>query len=226
MFLICSMKFPACRGDILRITAAAVDGIEQRAALAAAIEARRETLSGLSKMLGRNAAWLQQYLKRGTPRLLPEEDRRQLAIYLGVSDESLGGPAMPYLIPRLDIAASAGPGRRVESERAGEGEPILPETLKRMGARAEDCGWLRVEGDSMAPLLEPGDRILVDRGRTRPDAKHLWVVRTDGELRVKRLRGDGRYLRLLSDNREFPEERRPASEVEVVGRVLRVMRDL
>lgn len=202
-----------------------MDGIEQRAALEAAIDARRETLSGLSRMLGRNAAWMQQYLKRGTPRLLPEGDRRRLASYLGVSDASLGGPPVPYLIPRLDVAASAGPGRVVESERAGDGEPILPETLKRMGARVEDCGWIRVEGDSMGPLLGHGDRILVDRGNTRPDARHLWVVRIDHELRVKRVRVDGAMLRLLSDNPAYEEERRPATEVEVVGRVLRMMRD-
>ena len=70
-----------------------MDGVEQRAALAAAIEARGVPLSMLSRMLGRNAAWLQQYLKRGTPRLLPEADRRRLATYLGISDASLGGPA-------------------------------------------------------------------------------------------------------------------------------------
>ena len=203
-----------------------MDGTEQRAALEAAIDARRETLSGLSRMLGRNAAWLQQYLKRGTPRLLPEDDRRRLATYLGVSDASLGGPALPYMIPRLDVAASAGPGRLVESEQASDGEPMLPDTLKRMNARAEDCGWLRVEGDSMTPLLSDGDRILVDRGRTKLDARHLWVLRIDGELRVKRVRVERDQLRLLSENDTYAEERRPLGEVEVVGRVLRMMRDL
>jgi phage repressor protein C with HTH and peptisase S24 domain len=203
-----------------------MDGDEQRSALSEAIEASGASLAELSRKLGRNAAWLQQYLRRGTPRLLPEADRRRLASYLGVTDARLGGPEGPLFLPRLDIAASAGPGRLVDAETGIGGEPIAPETLRRMGARPDDCGWLRVEGDSMAPLLAEGDRILVDRGRRKPDSRHLWVIRRDGALQVKRLLPERGELRVLSDNPDYGEERVPLAEVEVVGRVLRLMRDL
>ena len=40
--------------------------------------------SGLSKMLGRNAAYIQQFIKRGTPRKLDPEDRLRLASFYGI----------------------------------------------------------------------------------------------------------------------------------------------
>jgi repressor LexA len=205
-----------------------VDATEQRSALSAAIVSNGETLAALSRMLGRNTAWLQQYLKRGTPRLLPEDDRRRLAAYLGIGDEALGGPPGPVILPRLDIAASAGSGRIADSELLAGGEPIATETLRRLGAVPATCSWVRVEGDSMAPLLAHGDQILVDRARRRPDVRGggLWVLRLDGELRVKRVRVAGRTLVLSSENAAYPDETRSAAEVEVIGRVLRLTRDL
>ncbi|WP_319937547.1 hypothetical protein [Sphingomonas cannabina] len=70
-----------------------MDGAEQRRALEALIAEGGASFAALSRMLGRNPAWLQQYLKRGTPRLLPEEDRGRLARFFGVDEAVLGGPA-------------------------------------------------------------------------------------------------------------------------------------
>lgn len=203
-----------------------MDPEQQRAALEAAIGAH--SLAALSRMLGRNPAWLQQYLRRGTPRLLPEGDRRRLAAFLGLADSALGGPQAALALPRLDIAVSAGGGRFVEGEVPTGEEAVAPAVLRRMGARAEDCALLRVEGDSMAPLLAHGDQILVDRGRTRPDPRGqaLWVVRDAGGLRVKRLRAEGADWVLLSENPGYPPERVGRDALVVVGRVLRVIRDL
>lgn len=204
-----------------------MDGTEQRAALGTAIDHAGESLAALSKMLGRNPAWLQQYIRRGTPRLLAEDDRRRLAAYLGIADSVLGGPAGPVLLPRLDVAASAGPGRIADGEAMAGREPIAEDTLRRLGTRAEDCSVVRVRGDSMEPLLADGDLIVVDTARRRPDTRGngLWVVRTDGELRVKRIAATGGALRLVSDNPAYPQEVRPLGEVEVIGRVVRMMRD-
>ena len=66
---------------------------EARAALQRLIEDKGEDYSGLSRLLGRNAAYVQQYIKRGSPRRLAEADRRLLARYFGVDETALGGPA-------------------------------------------------------------------------------------------------------------------------------------
>ena len=46
---------------------AEVDG---RAALARLIEERGEDYAGLSRLIGRNPAYIQQFIKRGSPRRL------------------------------------------------------------------------------------------------------------------------------------------------------------
>ncbi len=100
--------------------------IDQRAALERLIEARQEDYAGLSRLLGRNAAYVQQFIKRGSPRRLHEDDLRTLARYFGVSVADLGGqvpeaghPASGMIrIPRLDVGASAGHGALNDGERA------------------------------------------------------------------------------------------------------------
>jgi cyanate lyase len=49
-----------------------------------------ETLASLSKMIGRNDAYLQQFVRRGTPKRLPEDARLQLAFCLNVDERQLG----------------------------------------------------------------------------------------------------------------------------------------
>ncbi|MDI9349697.1 MAG: S24 family peptidase [Candidatus Symbiobacter sp.] len=52
--------------------------------LAGMISSRSLTLSEVSRAIGRNHAYLQQYLQRGSPRILPEEVRYALGRYFGV----------------------------------------------------------------------------------------------------------------------------------------------
>ena len=51
---------------------------------------RGESLSALSRKIGRTDAYLQQYVGRGSPRRLPEEERRMLAIALEIDERRLG----------------------------------------------------------------------------------------------------------------------------------------
>src|SRR3954454_18231006 len=96
---------------------------DPRAALAALIEARGEDYAGLSRLIGRNSAYIQQFIKRGTPRRLAEQDRRRLAAYFGVEESLLGGPepldteeselvrVRPVVLGRADRGGAAGEGR-------------------------------------------------------------------------------------------------------------------
>ena len=47
--------------------------------------------ASLSRLLGRNPTYIQQFIKRGVPRRLSEEDRRRLALHFGVGERLLGG---------------------------------------------------------------------------------------------------------------------------------------
>ena len=82
-------------------------------------EKNRTSLSSLSAMLGRNPSYLQQFVRKGSPRKLEEADRRRLAEFFGVEEVELGAdpdlaPARDMegfvVVPRLALDASAGPG--------------------------------------------------------------------------------------------------------------------
>src|SRR5215207_3043028 len=96
-----------------------MDRTDPRDALARLLKERGEDFAGLSRLIGKNPAYIQQFIKRGTPRKLDEDDRRTIANYLGVSEALLGGPASApsdesadgmIKVPRLDVGASAGHG--------------------------------------------------------------------------------------------------------------------
>jgi phage repressor protein C with HTH and peptisase S24 domain len=207
---------------------AEADGRETLARLAAE---RGDDLSALSRLIGRNPAYVQQYIRRGTPRRLAEEDRRTLALYFGVPEEALGGrapepAAAAHLpVPRLDVRASAGLGAVVGEERAVSHLAFDPAWLRRIGASdGTALSIIRVEGDSMAPTLADGDEILVDRadgGERLRDG--IYVLRRDDSLLVKRLSPSpaGDRVSVLSDNQDYrswPDL--PVASIEVVGRVV------
>ncbi|MEA3063038.1 MAG: hypothetical protein QOJ94_2819, partial [Sphingomonadales bacterium] len=139
--------------------------VDQRAVLERLIEERREDYAGLSRLIGRNAAYIQQFVKRGVPRELAERDRRTLARYFNVPDEALGGPAplaaaggAIVSLPRLDLRASAGPGANADGETVAGTVAFVRTWLRRIpGVRAADLSIITVTGDSMAPTLIDGD---------------------------------------------------------------------
>src|SRR5947208_11454762 len=84
---------------------------------------RGEDFAGLSRMLGRNPAYIQQFVRRGVPRRLREEERRKLARYFGIAEALLGGPAEEIApaaglvsVKRHPVTVSAGPGAIVTEE--------------------------------------------------------------------------------------------------------------
>jgi phage repressor protein C with HTH and peptisase S24 domain len=214
-----------------------MDEAAPRAALARLIEEQGADYAGLSRLIGRNPAYIQQYIKRRTPRRLAEDDRRLLARYFGVDEAVLGGPSSasdrdprgaPVRVPRLEVGASAGPGALAGDERARGHIAFDPAWLRRVAADPKRLSLIRVEGDSMVPTLADGDEILVDRGDAGERLRDgIYVLRIEDALVVKRVapHPSGRSIAVRSDNEAYPSwpDCDPAS-VEIVGRVVWVGR--
>lgn len=207
-----------------------MDATAKRAALATAIEASGKSFAQLSRLIGRNSAYLQQYVKLGSPRELAERDARTLARFLGIDEAAIGGaPAGPDVVAvtRLDVGASAGPGGLADGEarkRPGLFDPLM---LRQLGVRPEAASMIRVAGDSMVPTLADGDEILVDRDRRRPGVRgELFVLRVEGAVMVKRLRAIGRDIEVASDNSDYETRMFALSVVDVIGRVVWLGRTL
>ena len=186
-----------------------------RTSLDALIRDSGEDYSSISRLLGRNAAYIQQFIRRGTPRRLAEEDRLKLAAYFRVPEERLGGrtaavaaSAVPAVaIPRIEVGASAGPGGMAEIEEYGSPVGFDARLLRELGVRrSASLSIIKVTGDSMEPTLRAGDDILVDRSISSPRWGAIHVLRLGDDLVVKRLVREGREAWVIrSDNPAYAD---------------------
>lgn len=209
-----------------------MDNADVRSRLTVLAAQRGASLAQLSALIDRNSSYLQQFVRKGSPRKLEEGDRRRLAEFFGVTESELGGREEKNVtsgriqradwvdVPRLALGASAGPG----AFPAGEG-PIgafrfAARWLRGQGLDPAMLSAIAVAGDSMEPTLRDGDEILVDK-TPRPLRDGIHVVRLDEALLVKRvelLRGG--HVALASDNPAYRTIEVPMGEIGVVGRVV------
>ena len=212
---------------------------DPRAALDRLLRERGVDYAALSARIGRNSAYIQQYIKRGSPRRLADQDRARIAAFLGVPESMLGGAETRValqrfgtaaggrdmvLVPKLAIGASAGAGASIDGEAVEGSIAFDPRWLRDLGADASALSIIRVAGDSMAPTLNDGDDILVDgadaAGRLRDG---IYVLRMDDALMVKRVARvpvQGR-ISVISDNDQYPSwNDLPMSAIQLVGRVI------
>ena len=171
------------------------------------IRQRNVGYSAVSRLLNRNPAYIQQFIKRGSPRKLDDEDRRILAQFFGVDEQVLGGPALPVRdglveVPILNVDASAGFGAIAESETAhtrfGFDERWLGKLTR---AKGPSLSIIHVHGESMEPTLRDGDEVLVDasdQGSRLRDG--IYVLRDDDaltELLAEYPQADSQQLRTM-----------------------------
>ena len=198
---------------------------------------RGASLASLSELLGRNPSYLQQFIKKGSPRKLEEGDRKTLAEFFGVDESELGAPDSAAKeksyewsrlardsdwidVPRLNIGASAGPGALPDNEATFDAFRFSRRWLSEQGLEGAKLQAITVEGDSMEPLLKNGDEILIDTSQ-RPFRDGVHVVRLGDTLMVKRVAqaGAGRFS-LLSQNLAYPPVDVAADEMQMIGRVV------
>ena len=206
--------------------------MEPRVALERLCAERGEDFAGLSRMLGRNPAYIQQFVRRGVPKRLKEEERRKLARYFSVSETLLGGPPESDRAPaglvsvkQHPVRVSAGPGSVVAEELGKPYFAFDERWLKALTpSRPSKLSIVRVEGDSMAPTLNPGDDILVDLCDSSERLRDgIYVLRIDDAVVVKRLalNPTGRRVTVQSDNSAYPDwPDCSLDQIKPIGRVI------
>jgi hypothetical protein len=200
-----------------------------RQALDSLIRQSGKGYAEVSRLIGRNAAYVQQFIKRGVPRRLAEADRRSLAAHFGVPEAALGGPA--------DTSALVQPGSALHRSHEipfllGQKQPLtvdgnLVARLHPAGAHA--LAALTLEGDSMAPTLLSGDQLLVDLTDSGPARDGIYVLDGDSAPMARRLSVNPvtHRIAILSDNAAYPSfPDCDAAGIRILGRVVWVGRTL
>lgn len=149
-------------------------------------------------------------------------------------DEPLG--PSPGQVPELDTRAGMGGGGTPAREVRKEGrhaDPVktegwlFPQSFVRDQLHSASGRLLVLDttGDSMAPTIVSGERVIVDTGHKTPTPDGLYAIRdTFGHIVVKRLQvmrsSRPTKVKVISDNPNHANEEAPLAELEIVGKVL------
>lgn len=130
-------------------------------------------------------------------------------------------------LPSFDAALSAGAGSLMEIEPEPIGYHLIESQWLRSITRAapEYLMVVRVDGDSMEPVLSDGDWILVDTTQRRLDRQGIYALRIGSAVWVKRisLNLKEQMVQVISDNSVYPMQELREEELEPIGRVLCVL---
>lgn len=216
----------------------------ERSNLQRYLQQTNQTLLQVSLRLGKNPTYLQQYIKRGSPRVLPEDIRYGLAQILGCDESEfnphrlvgLSDSTTPYIaeprvanghdsnqpivsIDYIDDSSLAG------SAAATGSYPMLQAYLQSLtGTSSSDLLMVRYCDDSMAPTIGSGDLVLLDCSVTPLLRDGVFAFKTaSGGLILRRSQRDFNQerIRLTCDNPLFRHsEELSANQVGAAGMVI------
>ncbi len=141
------------------------------------LKEKRLSMKEVSLRLGKNDAYIQQFLKRGVPAQLDEDVRGPLAGMLGIDEDLLRGPSSK--LPKREYV---------------KGNPTAHESL----VVGQDRATIGLVSEQNAPAIMPGAQLVGDKdlpvfGTAQGGSGALivtdqpvdWVVRPDPLLRVR-----------------------------------------
>ena len=103
-------------------------------------------------------------------------------------------------LPVREVRPAAGSGADVFGEEVVGYVPFRADWLKERSIDPEQADVVQVSGESMEPTLPDGCSILVDRTRRELQPKHIYVLRNEDGLVVKRVDRNRDGWWVISDN--------------------------
>ncbi len=147
---------------------------------------------------------------------------------VGLEDEPADYEHTPHgyvSVPSLDVRAGMGGGGDGEEDFMGP-PALMPSDLieGELRGEAQDFLSLEVEGTSMSPELESGDRVLVDRRKTNPTQPGIFAL-FDGFGIVCKLvqrvhNSDPPALKIISRDKDISPYEVTIDEAQIIGRVV------
>jgi phage repressor protein C with HTH and peptisase S24 domain len=211
-----------------------------------AAKARKLTPSRLSKPLPIEADEFARYWKGEEP--WPDAYLPPLAEALGTTVEALTGasplpsPARPAPVAPPPLVITTNSDDLVELKEVdlayGLGETFADDEVevethrfprawleKLTATPASSLFIARGRGDSMQPTIQDGEMLLIDCSqRNVRELDAIWALTIGQFATVKRVRGRGERVQLLSDNDRVPPDEYHHQELNIVGRVIYVLK--
>lgn len=215
-----------------------------RKKIAKAIKDRGLDFKAVSLEIGKNHAYIQQYIERGVPSKLSEEIRSRLSELLDIPESELGAPAgkstrpgMEGDVANLDLRGGLGfgspegigtdPGTRMDDRRQVYADHVkghwsFPPAVKAGWRNMPSVYSIPVEGDSMEPTLTSGSYVFIDTTHVVPQPEDIYACDFGDGLTIKRLQLIPRTdkIKVMADNPRYDDYELLREEVRVYGRVV------
>lgn len=133
------------------------------------------------------------------------------------------------LIPGYNIQISAGNGSQGEQEQVTRKLAFRHKWLKFKGLKEKDLVLVFAKGDSMEPTISDNNTLMLDTNQQILQDGHIYVIRTNDHLVVKRVQNTLNGFYLISDNKEYKEIEltyNEADDLQVIGRVVWIGKDV
>lgn len=213
---------------------------ERKALFTAIYILRGRDLSSVSQEIGRNHAYLHQYIFRHSPQDLSDNDRRAILTELNLSEGQIwpertrerkfiesGLESQEFeRVSVFGLKPSAGFGNFIDDVNILYDIVFRHEWLSSItNARPEQLAVFEVDGSSMEPTLHHQDHVLCDLTQNQADRDGIFVLvsPTETTLLVKRLTINpaSGFVSVRSDNPlhdEYPDI--DPADLKVFGRVI------
>lgn len=191
------------------------------------------SLRGFSKDCGLSEATLRSYLSGATyptlDRLMQIAEASKVdAEWLAFGEEKSPSPEVQGMddyafVPLYDAQCSAGAGAWNENCRVLTHISFTRYSLRKQGLTPEHLSAIRIDGDSMEPVLHSGDTVLIDHTRTTIEGEGIYILRLDGHLYAKRLQRQFNGVSIISANKEYDKVLVPQDqlhELDIIGRAV------
>lgn len=196
--------------------------------------------ASVSAALGKNTAYIHQYISKKSPRVLSDPHRKIVANILGIDETELMTDEQKIQERRISIIGNVKPSSDTVSiavldARAccGDGIEVLTENVIGLWqmpktefqtitfANPDVIKMLRVFGDSMEPTLKDGDWVLVDTSRNYIDSDGMFLIRMSSGLAVKRIQNTiTQDVVIKSDNKKYDNITAALSDITIIGKVI------
>lgn len=164
-----------------------------------------------------------EWLATGEGPMRPDEVREGRANY----SVEMGEFA---LIPGYNVEVAAGVGTFPGGEESTRKLAFRHKWLRYRGLKPENLVLVFAKGDSMEPTINDNNTLMIDTSNRELIDGHIYVIRTDGHLIVKRIQKLwNKGILLLSDNKEYREQQiepNEADDLEVIGKVVWIGKDV
>lgn len=140
-----------------------------------------------------------------------------------LDDDSDQKAAVYCYIPEFGDPVSAGAGAIMNSEGI-EIYHCFPKSfiINELFASIDDLFMLKVMGDSMEPLINDNDLVMVDRSSKIVREGKVYICSYYNELLLKKIQiiGNGKYRLISENNILYPPIESPKEDITIIGRVI------